>query len=96
MFIKLTGPIKHHGNDKKAGEVIGVHPSLGERLIAEGHQKTTEQAESPLSVLSDEEVDAFTYKEAKALVTSLKIETSDAKFNTLKMALKIHFETLRS
>lgn len=88
--------MKHHGSDKKAGEVIDVHSSLGERLIVEGHQRTTEEDESPLSVLSDEEVDALTYKEVKALITSLKIETSDAKGNTLITALKSHFETLRS
>jgi len=96
MLIKLSSPMKHKGSDKNAGEVIDVHPSLGERLIAGGHHKTTEEAEQPLSVLSDNEVDNLTYKEAKALIASLKIETIDVKDKTLKTALKSYFETVKA
>jgi len=90
--------MKYKGSDKEAGEVIDVHPSLGDRLIANGHQKATEEdlsVSGSLNILSDEQVDALPYKELKAFVISLNIKTEDAKSDTLKTALKSHFATLR-
>lgn len=86
------------GSQKQEGDVIDVHPSLGEKLIGQGHKKTDEEPAVKVSgdVLSDEQVDALPYKDLKALVLSLNIKTDDVKSDTLKTALKSHFETLRS
>jgi len=98
MYIKLTSPMPFKGSQKQKGDVIDVHPSLGEKLIEKGHKKTDEEPVVKVSsyVLSDEQVDALPYKDLKALVLSLNIKTDDAKSDTLKTALKSHFETLRS
>lgn len=97
MYIKLTSSMPFKGSQKQEGDVIDVHPSLGEKLIAQGHKKTYEEPVVKVSsdVFSDEQVDALPYKDLKALVFSLNIKTDDVKSDTLKTALKSHFATLR-
>ena len=97
MRIKLTSPMPFKGSQKRKGDVIDVHPSLGEKLIEQGHKKTDEAPVVKVSsdILSDEKVDALPYKDLKALVFSMNIKTDDAKSDTLKVALKSHFATLR-
>lgn len=97
MRIKLTSPMPFKGSQKQKGDVIDVHPSLGEKLIEQGHKKTDEEPITKVSgdVLSDEQVDALPYKELKALVLSFNIKNENAKIDTLKTALKSYFATLR-
>ena len=103
MQIQLTSPLKHKGVDKKIGDVINVHPSLGNRLVGEGHKPYMRETpydgsscSSSVIVMSDEEVDAYSYQALKKLIVTLKIQTEDAKADTYKTALKSYFTSLKA
>lgn len=96
MFIKLVRDEEYRGRKYKAGEVIEVGGALGERLILNGHKKTTvDDSNTSVAVLSDEDVDALSYKEAKALVEQFDIETENNKHVTYSAALKSYFADKR-
>ena len=92
MFIKLVRDEEYRGRKYKAGEVIEVGGALGERLILNGHKKSTAQeSDTSAVVLSDEEIDALSYKEVEKLVKELDLKTDDRKSDTLKVAIKSYF-----
>jgi len=96
MFVKLVRDEEYRGRKYKAGEVIEVGGALGERLILNGHKKTTaEDSNTSIVILSDEEVDALSYKEAQALIEQFDIETENKKYVTYSAALKSYFADKR-
>lgn len=96
MFIELKSPENYRGKEYEEGDIIEVGAALGERLILNGHKRSSAEAQSGLvNVLSNEEVDALEYDEAKTLVKDYEIETKDNKQVTIKDALKAYFSTIR-
>ncbi len=96
MFIELKGPENYRGKEYKEGDIIEVGAALGERLILNGHKRSSAEAQSGfLEVLSDEEVDALEYEEVKVLVKKYELDTKDNKQATLKDALKVYFYGIR-
>ena len=96
MFIKLIRDESYRGKDCKEGDIIEVGDALGEKLILNGHKRSSAQAQSgQVEVLDDDEVEALDYEEVKALVAKYELDIKDKKQATLKDALKVYFYGIR-
>jgi len=93
MFIELTGDETYRGKKYQDGDIIEVGNDLGDRLVLNGHRRSTLQQFESKSVnrLGDEEISALSYKNAQILVSKLNINAEGKSHEDYIVALKAYY-----